>query len=1100
VKTKFLLAVILASAIINWGLSQSTSSFEGSIILGVPSDHSIAVKVTFANDLESVYLEYGENSGEFAGRTPEKRGIKTNVPYEEVIQSLQPDRRYYYRLRYRKFPGDPLGSSAEHSFHTQRAPGSPFTFCIQGDSHPERASQFDPNLYIRTLQTAAADQPDFYMTIGDDFSVDTLKTVNAASVAERYTLQLPYLGLLAHSAPLFLVNGNHEQAARYLLDGTPNNVAVWAQNARNKFYPQPGPDGFYTGNAEEVPFIGLLRNYYAWEWGDALFVTIDPYWSSPVPVDNVFGGAQKTANKWDVTHGDAQYDWLKRTLENSKARWKFVFAHHVIGSGRGGIELAPYFEWGGYGQNNSWAFAANRPGWAQPIHQLMAANHVTIFFQGHDHLFVRQQLDGVTYQELPEPADPTYTLWNEDAYTSGDKFSNTGYVRVGVSPSQVRVDYVRTFLPLDEKPPAQTNGMVQFSYAIRAGGSLAETRLAVPAGGAVAALTAGEAGTVRSGYATVSAPAGNSLFGAAVFSLIQDDITSSECGVPASPLIRRARLFVDWGNGVVLPPEPTPVNVTTGIALANPGADIAHITFTLLDGQGRILAVGHGMMPAGAHRALYLDQFQELAPDFSPPADFSTNIRYGTLEVSSDRPMSIMSLRLSYNQRGQMILSSMPLADLDETPSAAPVYFPQIADGDGTGTGLVLLNTTDRLEEGWVRLYDDQGAPLTLAMTGGGRGSSFRYSIVPGGLSVFQTDGSSAALRMGSVQVIPDAGTMAPTGAGLFHRSRNGALVTEAGVPRSPGTTRARIFVDLSGGHDTGLALAAVDGTAVQVELSAYRNDGTKVAGVANALLDLPGNGHRAAFAGELLAGLPAGFRGVLELASPRPFAAVTLRSLTNARGDFLLTTFPVADLTHSAQGAPVFPQIADAGGYRTEIKLLNSGDSVVSTLSYFGNDGSPLHVGSSRADFALHSPVVEEFGTLPSRFTCDGSANTLPLSWENEPEGTQSFAVIMDSPSQDPVSWYWLVWDIPSNIHTFPENKTGIGTLGGNSVNTQGGYTPPCFQRPGGMTYTYTVYALSSPPQLKGPPQSVTRDALLQAIGDRTLGSAALNVTYSRR
>ena len=32
---------------------------------------------------------------------------------------------------------------------------------------------------MRTLQSAGADRPDFYMNRGDDFSVDQLKTVNA---------------------------------------------------------------------------------------------------------------------------------------------------------------------------------------------------------------------------------------------------------------------------------------------------------------------------------------------------------------------------------------------------------------------------------------------------------------------------------------------------------------------------------------------------------------------------------------------------------------------------------------------------------------------------------------------------------------------------------------------------------------------------------------------------------------------------------------------------------------------------------------------------------------------------------------------------------
>lgn len=91
---------------------------------------------------------------------------------------------------------------------------------------------------------------------------------------------------------------------------------------------------------------------------------------------------------------------------------------------------------------------------------------MTVFFEGHDHLFAHQQLDGVTYQELPSPADNTYTAFNSDAYRSGDKLSNSGYVRVTVSPASVLVEYVRIFLPQDEAPPSKVSGMVQFSYSI----------------------------------------------------------------------------------------------------------------------------------------------------------------------------------------------------------------------------------------------------------------------------------------------------------------------------------------------------------------------------------------------------------------------------------------------------------------------------------------------------------------------------------------------------------------------------------------------------------------------------------------------------------
>jgi hypothetical protein len=447
--------------------SASAGPFGGNVVLGAPTATSIKVNVFSADQGGAVSVAYGTARGTYDRQTTEK-ALPAGTPVELALDGLQAGTRYYYRLQFR-----PSGSSGlytdESTFHTARSPGSTFTFCLQGDSHPEREkSQWNAELYRRTLQTAAADQPDFYLAMGDDFSVDTLDpaTISAAKVTERYTLQRPFLGLVGRSAPVFLVNGNHEQAARYLLDGTPNNVAVWAQNARNSLYSQPAPDGFYTGNTEPVPHIGLLRNHFAWTWGDALFAVIDPYWSSPTCIDAPFGGGPKRTNLWEVTHGDAQYQWLKATLEASRARWKFVFAHHVLGTGRGGTDVADGYEWGGRSGNGSWGFAANRPGWASPIHQLMAANRVTVFFQGHDHVWARQELDGVVYQTLSEPADPNYALYNADAFRTGDKLPNTGYTRVTVSPSSVDVAYVRTYLPADEGP-GRTSGAVAFSYSVR---------------------------------------------------------------------------------------------------------------------------------------------------------------------------------------------------------------------------------------------------------------------------------------------------------------------------------------------------------------------------------------------------------------------------------------------------------------------------------------------------------------------------------------------------------------------------------------------------------------------------------------------------------
>lgn len=445
-----------------------------SLVLGRVSDRSVSVSVLTQETMEG-YLEYGAAT-DGASRKTGLVALPARKPVESTIDRLQPNTEYSYRLHYRKSRETAFKTRAACRFHTQRAPGSTFTFAVQGDSHPERPQMNDPELYARTLLSAASGRPDFYVCMGDDFSVDTIRSVNAETVAGRYALQHPFLGLVAQSAPLFLVNGNHEQASlfNFRQSDIRHEVAVWAQNARNRYFPMPTSDGFYTGDTESLKPIGSLRDYYAWTWGDALFVVLDCYWHAPAQVDSGFqerrdgqgSKKERRALGWEITLGESQYRWFKRTLEGSKAKYKFVFAHHVLGTGRGGIEECDLYEWGGRNRRGDWEFGQKRPGWELPIHQLMVKHGVSIFFQGHDHLYARQERDGVVYQEVPNPADPGYVAYNEDRYRSGVKLPNSGYLRVTVSPEHVKVDYVRCYLPKDEAERQRT-GEVAHSYTIR---------------------------------------------------------------------------------------------------------------------------------------------------------------------------------------------------------------------------------------------------------------------------------------------------------------------------------------------------------------------------------------------------------------------------------------------------------------------------------------------------------------------------------------------------------------------------------------------------------------------------------------------------------
>lgn len=150
-------------------------------------------------------------------------------------------------------------------------------------------------------------------------------------------------------------------------------------------------------------------------------------------------------------------------------------------------------------------------------------------------------------------------------------------------------------------------------------------------------------------------------------------------------------------------------------------------------------------------------------------------------------------------------------------------------------------------------------------------------------------------------------------------------------------------------------------------------------------------------------------------------------------------------------------------------------------------------------SSFVLRSPAVENGGTLPVEFTGDGAGATLPLEWSGAPAGTKSFAVIMHHEAPDQTKWYWILYKIPANVQSLPKNVKGVGTLGDNSVNQRAEYAPPHSKGPGAKTYVLTLYALSAPVQLAVPPSQVNRDVLLAAMKDRILGTAELQVIYSR-
>lgn len=412
-----------------------------------PGADSVTVSVLAWDDLEA-FIECAESSRGIlapsdapgmAGIRSEHVKLQAGKPQNIVLGGLKPDTAYNYRLTYRRAGGEAV-QDVMRSFHTQRKAGSSFCFVMQADSHLDNNT--DVRVYQQSLANMLADKPDFMIDLGDTTMVDKFGQFFRRSESQ-YKAQRYYMGRIAHSVPIFMVLGNHDGER-----GSDPDMSEWSLGMRHTYFPNPT-----DGNDK--------HSYFAFEWGNALFIGLDPFWST----------MRRGASGWDMTLGETQYRWLTKTLTSSKAAMRFVFIHHLVGGlgrdVRGGAKPAAYMEWGGQNADGSEGFKQNRPGWELPLHQLFVKHGVNIVFHGHDHLFVKEELDGIIYQDVPQPGHPSGGTRSAEEYGYGGVIlGSSGHVRVTVDANEAKVDYVRSIVPVVTRADLE-NGAVEHSYTVK---------------------------------------------------------------------------------------------------------------------------------------------------------------------------------------------------------------------------------------------------------------------------------------------------------------------------------------------------------------------------------------------------------------------------------------------------------------------------------------------------------------------------------------------------------------------------------------------------------------------------------------------------------
>jgi predicted phosphodiesterase len=361
-------------------------------------------------------LLYGTAPDKLTKSLPEVTFTK-GEPRELTLTGLTPGTRHFWQVRF-----DDGTVTPQRTFTTVLPPGKPFTFTIQADSHLDGGSVAD--VYLRSL--ALASETDFLVDLGDTFMTDKYRPYTDSH--PQYLAQRYYFGQA--QVPVLMAPGNHDGER-----GADPEMLAWSRKERLRHFPS-------------VPV-----NYWAYECGDALLVGLDPY-SFTTDRPRRGGPSDGISENWYITLGKQQYDWLRKTLETSRARWKFVFIHNLVGGlgrdQRGGAEAAPFWEWGGKNAEGVEQFAEKRPGWGLPIHALLKKYGVAAVFHGHDHVYAYQEYDSIVYQCVPQPSHgrgggsqsaPEY------GYKQGSILDGSGILKVSVSPEKARVVFVRTDRP-----------------------------------------------------------------------------------------------------------------------------------------------------------------------------------------------------------------------------------------------------------------------------------------------------------------------------------------------------------------------------------------------------------------------------------------------------------------------------------------------------------------------------------------------------------------------------------------------------------------------------------------------------------------------------
>lgn len=133
--------------------------------------------------------------------------------------------------------------------------------------------------------------------------------------------------------------------------------------------------------------------------------------------------------------------------------------------------------------------------------------------------------------------------------------------------------------------------------------------------------------------------------------------------------------------------------------------------------------------------------------------------------------------------------------------------------------------------------------------------------------------------------------------------------------------------------------------------------------------------------------------------------------------------------------------------------------------------------------------------GVVDAAYTCDGLGQNMPISITKYPDGTHSFALLLEDVSLDNAI-HWLMWDIPVTQTDIKQGTRPDGAMA-RAYDGNFHFAPVCPPAKETHTYRLTVFALPDSTLKMG--SGTDTSTAIRTIRDHSYGTATMTATYAR-